>query len=72
MSRLDALLAQRGFCPRGPDGYLGGPDEKMSVDECAEQCAELAARLEHEGSWTTRSPRCGTPARMRGATSLAT
>jgi SAM-dependent methyltransferase len=47
--RLDALLAQRGFCPRGPDGYLGGPDEKMSGDECTQQCAELAARLEREG-----------------------
>ena len=47
--RLDALLVQRGFCPRGPDGYLGGPRGQMSVDECTKQCAELAAQLEREG-----------------------
>lgn len=47
--RLDALLAQRGFCPRGSDGYLGGPDQTMSTDEQAEQVPELADQLDREG-----------------------
>lgn len=47
--RLDALLAQRGFCTRGSDGYLGGPDQNMSVDEQAEQVPELADQLDREG-----------------------
>jgi hypothetical protein len=47
--RLDALLAQRDFCARGADVYLSGPDDNMSVDECTERCAGLAAQLEHEG-----------------------
>jgi len=47
--RLDALLAQRNFCRRDQDGYLGGPDEDMSVDELAEQTDELATQLERAG-----------------------
>lgn len=47
--RLDALLAQRNFCPRGRDGYLGGPDETMSVDQLAQQTEELATQLDHAG-----------------------
>lgn len=47
--RLDALLAQRNFCPRGRDGYLGGPDVTMSVDQLAQQTEELATQLGHAG-----------------------
>ncbi|MGH3943181.1 MAG: hypothetical protein ACRDTG_32070 [Pseudonocardiaceae bacterium] len=47
--RLDALLAQRNFCRRDQDGYLGGPEGDMSVDELAEHADELATQLERAG-----------------------
>lgn len=48
-NRLDTLLAQRSFCVRGPDGYLGGALTTMSLEEVAEQCAELAEQLDRDG-----------------------
>lgn len=46
---LDTLLAQRGFCARDPDGYLGAPPESMPNDERAGQSAELADQLDRDG-----------------------
>ena len=46
---LDALLADVGICPRGPDGYLGGLPEHVTPDEVVERFVTLLDRLRASG-----------------------
>jgi hypothetical protein len=47
--RLDALLAEVGMCPRGPDGYLGGLPEDATPGELVERLTTLLDRLRASG-----------------------
>ena len=48
-ARLDALLAQRQYCPRGPDGYLGDCPPGMTAAEASAMNAALGTELAAEG-----------------------